>query len=87
MYAITGATGRVGGAVVKELLESGHGVRVIVRDPARADTWTRQGAEIAVADFQDVEGLERAFRGVEGVFVMVPANLPASRRRLPSSTP
>jgi uncharacterized protein YbjT (DUF2867 family) len=78
MFAITGATGRVGGAVVKELLESGYGVRVIVRDPARADMWARQGADIAVADFQDVEGLERAFRGVEGAFIMVPANFAPS---------
>lgn len=39
MYAITGATGRVGGTVARELLASGHEVRVVVRDAAKASAW------------------------------------------------
>jgi NAD(P)H dehydrogenase (quinone) len=78
MYAITGATGRVGGTVARELLASGHEVRVVVRDAAKASAWAALGAEVATADFLDTAGLERAFRGVDGVLVMVPANFAPS---------
>ena len=34
---VTGATGRVGSQVVKQLLKRGANVRVLVRDPSKAD--------------------------------------------------
>ncbi|RUX44948.1 NmrA family transcriptional regulator, partial [Mesorhizobium sp. M7A.F.Ca.US.014.04.1.1] len=39
MYAITGITGKVGGALAKALIEAGEPVRAVLRDPAKADVW------------------------------------------------
>lgn len=39
MYAITGITGKVGGALARELLAAGQPVRAVVRDATRAEAW------------------------------------------------
>ena len=72
MYAITGITGRVGGAVARALLDAGQPVRAVLRDPAKAAAWTARGCEVAVADLDDAEALARAFTGATGVFVLPP---------------
>jgi NAD(P)H dehydrogenase (quinone) len=74
MYAITGITGNVGGAVARALLKAGKKVRGIVRDPAKAAAWAAEGVELFAADVQDLTAMEKAFHGTEGVFVMVPPN-------------
>lgn len=74
MYAIVGITGNVGGATARALLKAGKKVRGLVRDPAKASSWEAQGVEIVAADMQAAASLEKAFQGVEGVFVMVPPN-------------
>ncbi len=72
MYAVMGITGQVGGAVARTLLSTGHAVRGVVRDPAKAARWTDQGATLATADQADAAALTAAFAGVEGAFVMLP---------------
>jgi len=72
MIAVTGVTGKVGGAVAQRLLAAGSKVRAMVRDEQKGEEWKRKGCEIAVADIHDAESLKKAFAGVEGVFVMVP---------------
>jgi uncharacterized protein YbjT (DUF2867 family) len=72
MFAVTGATGKVGGAVVRTLLARGQSVRIIVRDVRKAQTWSARGCEIASADSRDSAALAEAFTGVEGAFVMLP---------------
>jgi len=72
IYAIMGITGQVGGAAARALLQAGKRVRGIVRDKAKASAWERQGVELAEADWNDSAALQVAFRGTEGVFVMVP---------------
>jgi NAD(P)H dehydrogenase (quinone) len=74
MYAVTGITGKVGGAVARTLLAKGEKVRGIVRDPSKAADWQKQGVELFQADYDDVDALTAAFTGVDGVFVMVPPN-------------
>ncbi len=74
MYAIMGITGKVGGATARALLQAGKKVRGIVRDQAKAAAWAKQGVELVVADSNDAAALEAAFRGAEGVFIMVPPN-------------
>ncbi|HEY2015871.1 MAG TPA: NmrA family NAD(P)-binding protein [Bryobacteraceae bacterium] len=72
MYVITGITGQVGGAVASSLLAEGRPVRGVVRDAEKGKTWERQGCEIAIADIGDARALAAAFRGADGVFLMVP---------------
>src|ERR1700677_3921698 len=73
MFAVTGITGRVGGAVASTLLAKGCGVRAVVRDANKAGSWAKQGCEIAVADMYVAKSLETAFHNAEGVFLMLPA--------------
>jgi len=73
MFAVTGITGQVGGAVARTLLAKGCGVRAVVRDTNKAGSWEKQGCEIAVADMYVAKSLETAFHDAEGVFVMLPA--------------
>lgn len=72
MFAVTGATGKVGGAVVRALRAAGRSVRVVVRDRSKAEPWSQRGCEITVADSGNAAELTRAFGGVEGAFVMLP---------------
>ena len=72
MFAVTGVTGKVGGAVARALLESGLPVRAIVRDAAKGRVWADRGCEIAVADLGAGEPLIEAFSGADGVFAMLP---------------
>jgi NAD(P)H dehydrogenase (quinone) len=74
MYAIMGITGQVGGAVARNLIQSNEAVRAVVRDATRAQPWLKEGCEIAVADIQEPAALAEAFRGAEGVFILVPPN-------------
>jgi NAD(P)H dehydrogenase (quinone) len=72
MFAITGVTGKVGGAVARSLLAHGHKVRAVVRDAEKGRSWSAQGCEIAIASVEDATELTKAFQGVEGVFLMTP---------------
>jgi NAD(P)H dehydrogenase (quinone) len=70
MFAITGATGKVGGAVARGLLAQGHKVRAVVRNAEKGRSWSAEGCDIAVASVEDAAGLTKAFHGTEGVFLM-----------------
>jgi uncharacterized protein YbjT (DUF2867 family) len=72
MFAIVGITGKVGGAVARNLLAQGHQVRAIVRDAEKGRPWAAQGCEVAIASVEDAAALTEAFRGTEGVFLMTP---------------
>jgi NAD(P)-dependent dehydrogenase (short-subunit alcohol dehydrogenase family) len=63
MFAITGVTGKVGGAVARNLMAQGEKVRAVVRDAEKGRAWSAQGCEIAIASVEDVAGLTKAFEG------------------------
>lgn len=63
---VTGATGNVGSAVIRELLERGATVRAFVRDPAAE---LPDGVERAIGDFEDPPSIRAALEGVEQVFL------------------
>lgn len=65
---VTGATGTIGSEVVKLLVEGGHRVRALVRDPVKAAS-LGDAVEIVVADLSKPETLPPAFAGVDTAFV------------------
>ncbi|MDQ0996101.1 uncharacterized protein YbjT (DUF2867 family) [Phyllobacterium ifriqiyense] len=73
MFAITGITGKVGGALAKALIEAGESVRAVLRDPAKAEIWRKRGCDIAFADMGDATQLAAAFKGATGVFILPPS--------------
>jgi len=72
MVAVTGITGKVGGAVARALLDAGLPVRALVRDAVKGAPWAARGCELAVADLGNSAGLAEAFAGVDGAFAMLP---------------
>ncbi len=78
MYAITGITGQVGGAVARTLLANNQRVRAVLRDPARGKTWQQQGCELAVAEMHDARALEHAFSNANAAFILLPPNFDPS---------
>lgn len=67
---VTGATGTVGRQVVSQLLERGHAVRALVRDPGAAAL--PEPAEPVAGDLSDPDGLEAALDGIRSVFLVWP---------------
>ncbi|MCA8152787.1 SDR family oxidoreductase [Burkholderia contaminans] len=65
---VTGATGRVGRHVVHQLVERGADVRVLVRDPSKADF--PAAVSIVQGDMLDLDALRTAFAGVRTLFLL-----------------
>ena len=72
MYAVTGITGKVGGAVANALLEAGLSVRAVVRDEEKGNPWAAKGCAVAIASVGHADALKKAFSGSDGVFLMTP---------------
>jgi len=65
---VIGATGRVGRHVVDQLVKRNADVRVLTRDPAKADF--PAGVEVAQGDLLDIDALRAAFSGVSTLFLL-----------------
>jgi NAD(P)H dehydrogenase (quinone) len=72
MYAITGVTGKVGGALARALLAANQPVRAVVRDVTKGQQWAALGCEVAVAAMEDAAALTDAFKGATAVFILPP---------------
>jgi uncharacterized protein YbjT (DUF2867 family) len=72
LILVTGATGQQGGAVARQLLARGHGVRAMTRKPdgPAARALAGLGAEVIKGDLDDAESLRSAVRGAWGVFAV-----------------
>ncbi|CAG7600053.1 Aurachin B dehydrogenase [Paenibacillus solanacearum] len=57
---ITGATGRIGSRLVPRLLQRGYSVRMLVRQPERAQWLIEQGAEFVQGDLLQPDSLAQA---------------------------
>lgn len=67
-YFVTGATGFVGGEIVKQLIGRGHKVAALVRSPQKATILKALGVEIHAGDITDRETLKAPMTGADGVF-------------------
>ena len=65
---VTGATGFVGAAVARALLNAGWQVRVLARSGSNRSNLSRLAAEVAEGDLAEVASLERALVGCTGLF-------------------
>lgn len=70
MILVTGATGRVGGALVAQLAGAGVPLRALVRDRARAAL--PDGVEAVVGDLADAATVASHLDGVDAVFLLWP---------------
>lgn len=72
MFFVSGITGKVGGAAARQLLEKGHQVRALLRDPQKAAEWSQKGVDLRQGDLTDAAAVAAALEGVEAAFVMQP---------------
>lgn len=82
LTVVTGATGTIGGRLARRILDSGGKVRILVRDPSRAEDLRAAGAAILQGDYMEPGQLE-GFDGADAAFLMVPIHedmVPLGRR-------
>ncbi len=89
MIIVTGANGRLGSAIVAQLLDRvpADTIGVSVRDTGRARVLAGRGVRVRAGDFTDPTGLEHAFEGADQVLVVSaairgPGAAEASRRAI-----
>ncbi len=65
---ITGATGFVGSAVLRQLIEAGYSVRALVRPESNCQNLTGVPVETVTGDLRDQASLDRALAGCSTLF-------------------
>ncbi len=78
MFAVLGATGKVGRATVGYLRDHNLPVRAIVRDLSRSVGLTEINCEVGIADIEDTDALTAALQGVKAVQVICPMDIHAA---------
>ena len=77
---LLGSTGFMGRAVTHKLLDAGHQIRVLVRDPMKAAAYKVRGAQVVVGDVLNPQAVTSAAQGTEHIVSLV-----AVRRNKPQS--
>jgi uncharacterized protein YbjT (DUF2867 family) len=69
---VTGSTGKQGGVVARDLLERGHKVRAVTRDPNsnQAKSLANAGATLVTASLEDTAAIKKALEGATSLFAM-----------------
>lgn len=67
MILVVGATGMLGGAIIRRLLERDEEVRALVREPSAEKTLKEAGAEVVVGDLKDRASLPPACEGIKAL--------------------
>ncbi|HTE19934.1 MAG TPA: NAD(P)-dependent oxidoreductase [Armatimonadota bacterium] len=76
---VIGATGVLGRNVIPRLLERGHEVRAVVRQPEQAERLQRLGVRAALGDILDADSLTAPLIGCDAVLHLATA-IPRSQR-------
>ena len=77
---LLGSTGFVGRGVAHKILDGGHQLRVLVRDPMKAAAFKVRGAQVVVGDALNPSAVQQAATGVEHIISLV-----SVRRNSPQS--
>jgi NADH dehydrogenase len=85
MILLTGGTGVVGSALLPMLLEAGHDVRCLVRNPRKLGP-ERVRVQLSLADLGDPRGLRHAVRGADTVIHLAAAVRDQPPRRVEEVT-
>lgn len=72
MIVITGASGKIGLKVARNLLNKGEAVRGIGRSTESLEALKAQGAEIAIGNMNNAGFLRKAFTEAKAVLLMIP---------------
>ena len=67
-YFLTGATGFIGGRLARQLVEAGHEVVALVRQPSRAAALQSLGVTVHQGDVTEKESMRTPMTGADGVF-------------------
>jgi len=67
-FFVTGATGFIGGHVVRLLRQDGHQVTAIARDPSKAKDLKAMGVDVQPGDVTDKESMRAPMGRADGVF-------------------
>lgn len=73
MHIILGATGHVGSAVARHLLQAREPVTVVTHAPERRSDWEQLGAKVAVVGVLEVEALALVFKTGRRLFLLNPS--------------
>jgi uncharacterized protein YbjT (DUF2867 family) len=77
MILIVGATGELGGRIVRRLVEAGEEVTALIRPTTDATALIDAGVGVARGDMRDAESLPPALAGVDTVVTTANANVAA----------
>jgi uncharacterized protein YbjT (DUF2867 family) len=71
LILVTGATGYVGGELLKALLAAGYPVRCLARRPEALKAQHAAGAEVVAGDVLDASSVRAAMEGVDSAYYLV----------------
>lgn len=77
-YVITGGAGNISRPLAITLLNQGHEVTLIGRNPEHLKDLVAAGAKAAIGSVEDPSFLANAFSGADAVYSMVPPNMQAT---------
>ena len=72
MILVTGATGHIGGAVIRQLLQKTPASQIValVRDESKATALIEKGVQIRLGDYDNTESLDNAMQGIGKVLLV-----------------